>query len=340
LLFGAGGNDTLHGGAGNDLLYGGDANDTLEGGVGDDSLRGGYGNDTLDGGAGNDFLQGAAGDDVLHGGTEDDILEGGFGDDVMYGDDGRDIVQFTDVANGVSVDLAAGTATGAGNDMLSGIEDIAGSDFADVLHGDAVDNFIDGGAGNDLLAGGGGNDVLDGGDGADTISGGAGADVILAGAADGDGDLVQFASVTEGGAAGANTGFDSISEFVSGSDSIQFAGAANGTLDDITADDVFTFGTTDGAVDFDASDEAWQLTGFADADLTEAGFATILAAANAESITAASGSDGLIIVHGTTSTGIYYYSEDGTVVDNISAGELTLIATVDALVAQADVDLI
>ena len=60
--------------------------------------------------------------------------------------------------------------TGEGRDTIAGFENIAGSDFADRLVGDAQANRIDGAAGNDLLKGGLGNDVLIGGEGVDVAS--------------------------------------------------------------------------------------------------------------------------------------------------------------------------
>ena len=116
----------------------------------DDELRGGAGNDTLLGGAGNDFLGGAAGDDILNGGA------------------GIDTAAYGLAGAAVTVDLAAGTATGGGgNDTLTGIEVVNGSAFNDVLRGDGGDNTLNGNDGNDFLIGRGGNDTLNGGNGID-----------------------------------------------------------------------------------------------------------------------------------------------------------------------------
>lgn len=54
-----------------------------------------------------------------------------------------------------------------------------GSGAADVLTGDARNNFLDGGAGDDRLSGGDGADILIDGAGNDTLTGGAGADIFL-----------------------------------------------------------------------------------------------------------------------------------------------------------------
>ena len=42
----------------------------------------------------------------------------------------------------VTVDLTAGTATGAGNDTLTGIESVEGGPFNDTITGDANPNHI------------------------------------------------------------------------------------------------------------------------------------------------------------------------------------------------------
>jgi len=66
---------------------------------------------------------------------------------------------------GVNVDLGAGTASDGqgGTDTISNIERARGSQFNDVLTGDAGDNVLEGLNGSDRLIGGGGNDILDGG---------------------------------------------------------------------------------------------------------------------------------------------------------------------------------
>ena len=72
----------------------------------------------------------------------------------------------------ITIDLSTGTNTGghAAGDTLSGIENLLGSGYSDVLTGDAGPNRLDGGAGNDRLTGGAGADTLVGGHGLDTAS--------------------------------------------------------------------------------------------------------------------------------------------------------------------------
>ncbi len=195
LLMGGAGNDTLNGGAGDDLLDGGAGNDTADysgdaGGVtanlgagtasggasGNDTLvnienlTGGAGGDTLTGDGNVNVLNGGAGNDVLDGGAGDDRLIGGAGDDSLTGGSGFDTADYSADGSGVTVNLGAGTASGAtsGNDTLSGIENVIGGGGGDTLTGDNNANQLQGGAGNDRLIGNGGNDILDGGLGKDT----------------------------------------------------------------------------------------------------------------------------------------------------------------------------
>lgn len=59
--------------------------------------------------------------------------------------------------------------------------DYTGTSGSDVVIGNNLGNFIDGGDGNDVIAGGSGNDAIFGGNGNDVISGGGGDDIIDAG---------------------------------------------------------------------------------------------------------------------------------------------------------------
>jgi Ca2+-binding RTX toxin-like protein len=170
-----GGDDRICSGSGNDwAVNGGQGDDRISGGDGKDSLFGGRGNDLLKGEGGRDWLDGYADDDVLLGGPEDDIsLYGGAGkdlvrggpgddlidadpgDDLLKGGSGEDEVDFFGLLPGspVTVDLAAGTSTGAGTDSIAGVENVTGGIHDDVLIGDAGDNVLDGSGGNDSADG-------------------------------------------------------------------------------------------------------------------------------------------------------------------------------------------
>jgi Ca2+-binding RTX toxin-like protein len=91
----------------------------------------------LTGNAGNNALTGVAGADHLYGFGGTDILWGGAGGDTMDGGAGRDTAVYTGSDAGVYVDLSinlyfGGHATG---DTLTGIENLIGSSYDDVLVG-------------------------------------------------------------------------------------------------------------------------------------------------------------------------------------------------------------
>ncbi len=179
-IFGRGGADVIDGRGGDDFIRGDGAVDQLSGGAGDDRLEGGGGDDILDGGAGRDDLRGGDGDDHLIGGAGDDKLHGGAGADIIDGGTGIDEIDYLESDRAVYVNLATGKNYGghAEGDTYSGIENITGSDFADILVGDSQDNLINGEAGDDVIYGGAGNDQLFGAKGDDRLYGEAGNDVF------------------------------------------------------------------------------------------------------------------------------------------------------------------
>ncbi|MGE3918750.1 MAG: right-handed parallel beta-helix repeat-containing protein, partial [Hyphomicrobiaceae bacterium] len=181
LVDGGADDDILLGGKGDDHLLGGDANDTLNGNSGQDLLEGGDGNDSLSGSEGFDWLSGGNGDDTIDGGSGSDSVEADAGDDVLIGGSDFDTLSFASIGNGVVVDLAAHTATGAGNDSVTGFEAVVGSAYADSLAGDKNANLLQGGAGDDVLRGLGGADTLTGGSGNDTFHWGSAKDVVASG---------------------------------------------------------------------------------------------------------------------------------------------------------------
>ena len=96
------------------------------------------------------------------GGSGDDDFVGNEADNVLDGGDGNDSVSFDGDTDGVTVDLAAGTATGAaiGSDTLISIENAEGGDGNDMISGTDGDNVLFGGLGDDHLIGLDGNDLL------------------------------------------------------------------------------------------------------------------------------------------------------------------------------------
>lgn len=205
-LEGFGGNDLLLGGDGNDTLRGGPGADDLDGEAGTDlgdyadqsvgivvsldglandgspgenddvatsveNVTGGSGADVLTGSAAANTLIGGLGDDSLMGGGANDTLNPGAGNDQVAGDDGRDIVQFSSLSQAVTVDLAAGTASGQGEDTVMTVESVQGSPAADTITGASGSETLNGLGGPDRVTGSGGADTLIGGGGADTLLG-------------------------------------------------------------------------------------------------------------------------------------------------------------------------
>jgi len=182
VLVGGSGEDTLFGDSGRDVLYGGNDDDTLHGGGDNDSLKGGAGNDVLYGGDGNDELSGGAGDDQLYGGAGNDRFNDSEGADEFHGGAGIDSINYSDISEGMIINLETGTGKGgtAEGDTYESIERIYGSKGDDIITGsDAADEELKGYSGNDIINGGGGRDRLSGGLGDDTLIGGAGDDHLM-----------------------------------------------------------------------------------------------------------------------------------------------------------------
>ena len=216
-LSGLAGDDTLLGDLGADLLDGGDGFDwtsyanasagiyfnftnlalntgpaagdsfvSIEAVIGsafNDQLIGNAADNGLQGGAGHDHLWGGNGQDSLWGGTGDDTLDGGAGADFLDGGDGFDMASYAS-GDMFLLDLATpsrNTGAAAG-DLLANIEGILGSMGRDTIAGDALANYLSGGAGDDLIFGRDGDDLLTGDAGNDTLDGGAGADQLFGGA--------------------------------------------------------------------------------------------------------------------------------------------------------------
>lgn len=167
------------------------------------AVNGTNGTDLIQGQAGSQVLVGNGGDDVLFGQAGNDVLNGGLGNDTLNGGTGVDTATYATATGGVTVNLSAGTATGAaGTDLLSSIENATGSGFDDTLTGSSGNNVLIGGAGNDTLIGGLGADSLTGGLGADHFVYGAVADSPFSGAVDAindfshaDGDKIDVSGI-------------------------------------------------------------------------------------------------------------------------------------------------
>ena len=135
------------------LVTGTSVNDTL---YGHDQI-----NDEISGFGGNDLLRGLKGDDALYGGEGIDTLRGGFGADDLDGGSGTDFADYSDSTAAVTVNLTTGGGSGgfATGDTFVDVEGLVGSNFADVLIGNALSNPISGGGGADVMRGLAGHDV-------------------------------------------------------------------------------------------------------------------------------------------------------------------------------------
>ena len=171
-LWGFGGNDTLSGGSGKDVMIGGTGNDlyyvdnagdviTENPGEGTDTVRASIGytlganleNLTLTGSA-NIKGTGNAADNVIVGNSGNNTLAGLGGADTIDGGAGVDTVVYSASPSAVNVSLATGLGTGgdAQGDVLSNIENVAGSSYADTIEGNGGDNLLSGGGGIDTLS--------------------------------------------------------------------------------------------------------------------------------------------------------------------------------------------
>jgi len=335
--------------SGNHQTSGGDAEGDIASGF--ENIYGSDFDDVLTGDGGANYLIGFGGADTIDGGAGNDLIRGGAGADTLIGGAGTDTVQYEGSASGVTVDLslAAQQISGgdAAGDILSGFENLSGSDFGDVLTGDSARNF---------LIGLDGDDTIDGGDGYDVIRGGAGADILIGGAGS---DVLQYAGSTSGvtvnlavdaaglqQASGGDAEGDIISEFenvygssfddmligndsrnilygYSGNDTID-GGAGNDVLRGIGGNDTFVFSTTLGAdnvdriIDFNSVDDTIQLDSDVFAGLTPGGLGANQFVSNNTGL--AEAADQRIVYD--SATGNLSFDSDGT-----GAAESVLFAT-------------
>ena len=284
-LTGDSGGNTLEAGAGADLLTGGTGADSLIGGDGDDTASyaasnagidvnldtgtssGGHaegdtltGIENLIGSDHGDTLSGDTGDNTLDGGDGDDFLVGGDGADSLIGGDGNDTASFAGSGSAVTVNLQTGDASGGHSegDILSGIENLIGSDHDDTLSGDTGSNTLDGGDGNDLLSGGSGSDSLVGGAGNDTASydsSDTGIDVELATGAgsggDASGDTLYGIENLIGSDHGDTLSGDSGDNTLEGGngDDVLTGGSGSDSLDGGGGSDTVSYAGSDAAVE-------------------------------------------------------------------------------------------
>ncbi|MCV9961170.1 calcium-binding protein [Pararhizobium sp. BT-229] len=354
-LSGSAGNDTIIGGAGADILVGNGGVNTvdysgsstavnvdLSSGVGlggdaqgdtladftnaigsafNDQLTG-IGTGVLDGNDGDDVLRGGA---IMNGGAGSDTLLGGAAAETLNGGADNDAASYAASSAGVTVDLrlsgqqvSSGDASG---DTLTGIENIKGSIFADILTGDTNDNILnDGGFGTaDILTGDAGNDsysvynagtaiVEIGGEGSDRVS--AGVDYVLA-----SGVSVEYLNTTSlQGTRATNLTGNELTQLVRGNDGANMIGGGGGNdvLWGMGGADTFLFSSALGSGgvarvgDFNVADDQIQLDSaiFSTLDL-----GVLDASAFKDNATAPRDADDFIIYN--SNTGSLFYDADG-----------------------------
>ncbi|MFK7876367.1 MAG: hypothetical protein AB8B71_11395 [Paracoccaceae bacterium] len=206
-VIGFDGNDLISALEGGDLIDAGRGDDLIFAGSGDDTVRADFdsdaGNDVILGEEGDDLIVDLQGDNQITGGQGDDTVTTGTGDDIYLiegeadpdgsnsdlngGRDswtagaGNDLLDVSNFGAGVSADLSAlsgilettdqGSFDPAGPTRIlatfTGVENLTGTDFGDILLGSADANVITAEAGDDRLSGRAGDDTLDGGLGRD-----------------------------------------------------------------------------------------------------------------------------------------------------------------------------
>ena len=270
----------ITGGGAADVITGGAGNDIIDGGAGNNTITAGQGNDTITGGTGNETFTFAAATGL----TSADIVDGSSGTDTIALTGNTTFIasnDFDNIRNIETITLAnTNTAvTITTKDMLvassstltltnaanSGVLTFIGSAETDgtfTINGGTGNDSITGGAGNDTLAGatgddtligGAGNDSITSGAGNDSITGNTGADTITLGSSANDNtrQTVIFSSVSDGAAAGANSGADAITQFDANAndatdDLFQITGTLKTLLND-DSDGILDYATSDGA---------------------------------------------------------------------------------------------
>jgi hypothetical protein len=243
-------------------------------------------------------------------------------------------------------DSTAGSLTiNVNNDNLLTTQDIK-INMGTVVAADLIFN-ITGSASGDTIIGGVGADTISGGGGADNITGGTGGDAITLGAADDSvRQTVIFTTTSDGAAAGAVTGNDTVIQFDANAnnatdDLIQIGTGALKTALDDDADGTLDYAATDGndvgnqAIVGGANQEATVLVDaeveITAADLTTAGLANLLAELGEEiNFTAiATGQEHVFIVNvSATQAGVILYTASTGGDDTIVAADIQLLGII------------
>lgn len=253
------------GGANSDRIIGLDGADVLNGGSG--------GNDFIDGGDDDDTIIAANGNNQLLGGRGDNAITAGNGNNTMTAADGDNTVTVGDGINQIVLGNGDNTVTAGdgGNAVNTGIGDdvITTGNGADVISAGNGSNRITSGGGGDTITTGVGDDVINSGAGNDRMTAGQGDDDITTGSGS---DTIVYNSNL------AQIGFDTLRDFESGVDTLEFSlallggglatgGADTGTLDGSRFTTGGAFTNADQRFRFDAGSKAL----FFDGDGSNAG---------------------------------------------------------------------
>ncbi|NET20297.1 MULTISPECIES: hypothetical protein [unclassified Okeania] len=161
-------------------VIGSDFNDTITGDEVDNIIHSGTGNDIVEARDGEDIIFGESGTDDIKGEDGNDFIVGGKDPDKLDGGNDNDTASYFTSESRVHVSLfdGKGWAGDAKKDTLTNIENLEGSEYEDLLIGDAQNNILSGLGGDDLLKAKRGNDLIDGGEGEDRLYGQDGNDTL------------------------------------------------------------------------------------------------------------------------------------------------------------------
>jgi Ca2+-binding RTX toxin-like protein len=220
-VIGSNGPDVFIGGTGNDNFSGAGENDTFTGGVGNDTFTGGLNNDTFNIDAGTDTITDLADSDVFvisAGATLNATVAQEYTATAASRNLGGAAANavFTVSVNADFADFSlvtvANAATGGitiNSERIFGGGTITGSAGNDIITGGSLFNLA-----GETLIGGPGDDTITGSVGPDQVTGGTGADIF------------RYAAGASGGTDGAAVA-DVITDFLAGTDKLQFTGVAD-----------------------------------------------------------------------------------------------------------------
>ncbi|MBF0373116.1 MAG: hypothetical protein HQL39_06815, partial [Alphaproteobacteria bacterium] len=160
-----------------------------------------------------------------------------------------------------------------------------------------------------------------------TVRGGMGADTITLTSGGGT-DVVVYGAAYEGTAPGANTGYDSISNFQAGTDDVALTSTLRSDIDDDVSGTLTVASRASGAVNMTTDEVVFlstTVTTLADADF--ASFRQALGTVTNSSTNA----DVLVVANNGTSTALYVVT-DSTDIGTISASEVRLLGVVNSSV--------